>query len=150
MLTVIVSNLQGQWYTNKYNVSDISFLSQEELAEARIETRSNAIISGVVAGIGGSVYLIFRYLKPGMSEDPGILEQLIGDEGMNIVGQALGIGIAAGGTIAGVVYIGRLIRIQSVMNEYYPSYTSLRIGPALISNSYSKSFNPGFTLIYNF
>jgi hypothetical protein len=39
-----------------------------------------------------------------MSEDPGIIEQLIGEEGVNTVGFYVGLGLVAAGTISSTFF----------------------------------------------
>ncbi len=89
----------GQWYVKKYNVTDIDFLSREQLEGSLKTTKTDLLYSDAIAGI---------------------------------------------------VYLGRVGRIKSVINEYYSYAGSLKISPAIIVNSHNQSFEPGFTLTYDF
>ena len=73
MLFLAATCLQGQWYYEKYGVIDINYLSMEQLDEARVDTKQDLLVSGALTIGGGLSYLLFRYGKPGMSEDPGII-----------------------------------------------------------------------------
>ncbi len=85
-----------------------------------------------------------------MSDDPSFFEQLIGDKGVNDIGMITGAGILIGGTIASIAYLGRIVRIKSVIKKNYPLDGSVNILPAMILNNYTQSYCPGFTLNYNF
>jgi hypothetical protein len=150
LLLISLINLSGQWYAKRFQVTDIHCLSQSQLEESLLETKKDLLLAGGIAGTGGVIFLIFKFLKPGMSEDPSDFEQLIGDEGVNKIGLISGIGIAIGGTIAGIAYLGRIGRIKSVLNQNYPNIGSLRISPSLILNRYTRTSSPGITLTYNF
>ena len=150
LLLISFINSSGQWYLRRYAVSDINFLSREQLDESLVKSKKDLLGSGITAGSGGVIFLIFKYLRPGMSNDPSVIEQLLGDEGMNKVGMIAGVGLMVGGTIASIVYIGRIGRIKSVINKNYPSFGSLDISPAIILNSYTRSYCSGFSLTYCF
>jgi hypothetical protein len=147
---ISVNNIFGQWYVKKYQVSDINSLTKTQLEESLEKSKSDLFISGGIAGLGGVMIVIFKYLKPGMSDDPSFIEELIGDEGINKIGMAFGFGFLAGGTVAGIVYIGRIGSIKSAMRRNYPYNGSLSISPDLILNRYSRIASPGIRLTYSF
>ena len=149
-LFLTLSSSYGQWYVKKYQVTDINLLSKEQLEESLLKSNRDLLTSGVTAGAGALIFIIFKYAKPGMSEDPGVIEQLLGDKGVNKIGLIAGAGILIGGTIASIVYIGRSGRIKSIIRRNYPTVGSLDFSPAVILNSYTRSSCPGFTLTYNF
>jgi hypothetical protein len=86
----------------------------------------------------------------GMSEDPGVIEQLLGDQGMNVVFDVLGTGIIAGSIVAGLVHLDRIGKIKSVLKLRNSSLGSLNISPSLYLNNYTRSFSPAMTLTYRF
>ena len=147
---ISIVNSYGQWYFKKYQVTDINLLSKVQLEESLKNSKSGLLISGCIAATGGAVFLIFKYLKPGMSDDPSAIEQLLGDEGVNKVGEIFGLGVLIGGSVASIVHLGRVGRIRSVLNKNYPALGSLRISPAVILNSFARSSCPGFRLTFNF
>lgn len=140
----------GQWYVKKYNVQNINLLSLEQLDASLIKSKQNLLASGIIAGTGGLLLIIFKYAQPGMSEDPGWIEQLIGDEGMNKIGMVFSTGIFVGGAIASIVYMGRIGSIKTAMRKNYPSLSSVDISPALLLNNYTKQFSPGLRFSFNF
>jgi hypothetical protein len=150
LLLITFINSYGQWYTKRYNVTDINLLTKEQLEESFGESKKGLVISGVIAGFGGVVFLVGRYIGFDESEDPGFIEELIGDEGMNDIAIGTGAGMVIGGTIAGIAYLGRIARIRSVINKHYPSLEGLNISPSGVYNRYTRSFCPGITLTYNF
>ena len=150
LLIIGAANLYGQWYEKKYNVSDINLLSRDELEESYIQSKNDFLISGIVAVTGGVITVLFRYGKPGMSEDPGVIGLLLGDEGVNTAGFYFGLGLLAGGTIAGTYFLGRMGSIKSAIRRNYASIDRFNISPSAIFNGCTKSFIPGFTLTYNF
>jgi hypothetical protein len=85
-----------------------------------------------------------------MSDDPGWIEELLGDEGVNNIGMVAGAGIFAGGAIASIVYMGRIGSIKTAIRKNYPSLGSVNISPALLLNNYTKQFSPGLRLTYIF
>jgi hypothetical protein len=150
LLFITLANSFGQWYVKKYNVNDINLLKENELNESLKDAKTGMLVSGIVAGMGGLTMVLFKYGKPGMSEDPGVIEQLMGDEGVNTAGFYTGAAILAGGAIASIAYLGRIARINSVMKKKYPAFGELNMSPAGVYNSSTKSFSPGFTLTYKF
>jgi hypothetical protein len=147
---MLIVNSYGQWYHKKYQVTDINLLSKEQLEESLKISKSNLLFAGCTAATGGAIFLLFKYLKPGMSDDPSVIEQLLGDEGVNKAGEIFGLGVLIGGSIASIAYIGRVGRIRSVLNKNYPALGSLKISPVVILNSFARSSSPGFRLTYNF
>jgi hypothetical protein len=150
-LTLILSlSSYGQWYVKKYNVSDISLLTKEQLDESLKESRTNLIYSGAASVTGVAVFLAGRYLPYEMDEESTFFEQLIGERGMKGILMVTGVGITVGGAVAAVVYLGRIGKIKSIINEYYSYGGKLNFSPVVIVNNSTKSIVPGFTLTYNF
>jgi hypothetical protein len=150
LLLIYVINSSGQWYVKKYQVTDINFLSKVQLEESLQNSKKKLLFAGCTAAMGGAAFLISKYLKPGMSDDPTIIEQLLGDDGVNKVGMITGAGLFIWGSIASIVHLGRIGRIRSVINKNYPSVGSLEISPAIILNGYARSYSSGFSLTYSF
>jgi hypothetical protein len=150
LLIVTFISSYGQWYVKKYNIQDINLLSLEKLDESLTESRQNLLISGIATGSGGLLFIVFKFLRPGMSDDPGWIEELLGDEGVNNIGMVAGAGIFAGGAIASIVYMGRIGSIKTAIRKNYPSLGSVNISPALLLNNYTKQFSPGLRLTYIF
>ena len=150
LLVISFVSLYGQWYVKKYNVTDINSLSKEQLEESLGKSKTGLLYSGILAGLGGVIFLAGKYSGVYESENPTFFEELVGEKGMNDIAMVTGAGIIIGGTIAGIVHMGRIGRIKSVLNYNYPSLGSLNISPTVILNSYTHSFCPGFTLTYNF
>jgi hypothetical protein len=150
LLLILFINSSGQWYLKKYQVTDINSLSRDQLEESLLSSKSSLLTSGIIAGTGGAVFLIFKYLAPGMSDDPTILEQILGDKGVNKVGMVTGVGILIGGSIASIAYLGRIGRINSVLRKNYPHFGSLDISPSIVLSRINRSSYPGLRLTYNF
>jgi hypothetical protein len=148
LISFIDSN--GQWYVKKYQVTDINFLSKLQLEESLGNSKSALLFTSCTAITGGVFFLLFKYLRPGMSDDPTVIEQILGDEGVNKAGMITGIGILIGGSIASIAYLGRIGKIKSVINKNFPPFGSIDISPAIILNKYTRSSCPGLTLTYNF
>jgi hypothetical protein len=150
LLLIYVINSSGQWYVKKYQINDINFLSKVQLEESLQNSKNKLLFAGCTVTMGGAAFLISKYLKPGMSDDPTVIEQLLGDDGVNKVGMITGAGLIIWGSIASIVHLGRIGRIRSVINKNYPSVGSLEISPAIILNGYARSFCAGFSLNYSF
>ena len=150
LLLIYVINSSGQWYVKRYQVTDINFLSKVQLEESLQNSKNKLLFAGCTVAMGGAAFLISKYLKPGMSDDPTVIEQLLGDDGVNKVGMITGAGLFIWGSIASIVHLGRIGRIRSVINKNYPSVGSLEISPAIILNGYARSYSAGFSLNYSF
>jgi hypothetical protein len=150
LLLISFIDSYGQWYAKKYQVIDINFLSRGQLEESLGNSKGDLLTSGSIAITGGVIFLIFKYLRPGMSDDPSIIDQLLGDEGVNKVGVITGLGMLIGGSIASISHLARIGRIKSVINKNYPSVGSLDISPVIILNGYTRSYCAGFSLNYSF
>jgi hypothetical protein len=150
LLLILVINSSGQWYLKKYQVTDINSLSRDQLEESLLNSKRSLLFAGCTAAMGGACFLIFKYLKPGMSDDPTVIEQILGDDGVNKVGMITGAGLLIAGSIGSIVCIGRIGSIRSVINKNYPSLGSLDISPTIILNSYTRSSCSGFRLTYIF
>jgi len=150
LMLVSLFNSSGQWYVKKYQVTDINSLTSGQLEESLANSKTGLKSAGIIAGTGGVFFLGFKYLRPGMSDDPTVIEQLLGDNGVNMVGMIISGGILIGGTIASITYLGRIGRIKSVIHRNYPSFGSLNISPAVILKSNMRTPCPGFRLTLNF
>jgi hypothetical protein len=150
LFLISITSSYGQWYVKRYNVTDINLLSKEQLEESLGKSKKVLLFSGCIAGLGGLFMIGSIYVHPGMSEDPSFIEQLIGDKGMDTIFLLTGAGMLAGGTIASMVHLGRIGKIKSVIRKNYPPTGSINISPAIILNSCTQSYYPGFTLTYNF
>lgn len=143
-------NSQGQWYVKKYNVTDISFLSREQLEESLKTSKSDLLYSGIISVAGGGIYLAGRYLPYEINDESSFIEQLIGEKGMKDILKVSGAGMLVGGAIAGIVYLGRIGRIRSIINKYYASVGALNTSPTIIVSYCNKTVYPGLTITYNF
>ncbi|OFY58535.1 MAG: hypothetical protein A2V50_02850 [Bacteroidetes bacterium RBG_19FT_COMBO_42_10] len=143
-------NSNGQWYVKKYNVANVDFLSREQLDESLKTSKNELLYSGIISVAGVGVFLAGRYLPYEIDDESSFIEQLIGEKGMKNILMVTGAGIFTGGAIAGIVYLGRIGRIKSVINEYYTFNGTLKISPVIIVNTFNKSVVPGFTMTYDF
>jgi hypothetical protein len=142
-------NSNGQWYVRQYHVNDINFLTKNQLEESLRKSKKDLLISGGIAGLGGLIFVIYRYAKPGMSDDPSWFEEFIGDEGVNKIGMTAGAGILIAGTITSICHLGRMVKIKSI-GRNVRSFGSLKISPAIRFNSFNRSFSPGINITCNF
>jgi hypothetical protein len=147
---ISVFNVYGQWYVKKYNVTDINYLTREQLETSLAESKWNLFASAGVAVFGGGIYLISKYGDNSVGEDDSWFEQLIGEKGKKKLGMIAGLGMLAGGAVGSIVFAGRKGHISSVIHSNYPSAGSINLAPTFISNFGSQSFYPGFVLTYNF
>lgn len=150
LLLISFMNTKGQWYEKKYNVTDIDFLSGEQLAESLKDSKRNLLYSGIAAGIGGFLMYLPRLSPAEVDDNSPVVQQLIGNEGMDKITFGFGAGILAGGTIAGIVYIGRIGRIKSAIKRNYPYLGSLNISPGFVVNRNSNTIQPQFRITYKF
>ncbi|MFZ0281236.1 MAG: hypothetical protein WAL29_06285 [Bacteroidales bacterium] len=147
-----ITDSYGQWYTRKYDVSDINFLTETQLQESMKDTKSGVYVSLAVAGLGGVVILLENLMPYTLEdeEDPTFFEQLLGTRGMHTVIIGTGIGLAGAGTIACFGCLGRLGTIRSALNRNFPSSGSLNLFPSIVFENYTHSICPGLTLSYRF
>jgi len=147
LLSMLFINLSGQWYSREYQVSDINFLSKEQLEASLKETNSRLLGAGLVAVAGGLGILAGKLtLRHGLDEDASWFEEIMGARFMGKTYIVLGAGLAAGGTIAGIVYLGRRGNIKSALYRNY----GLDIEPSVIQDSNTGSLYPGVTLTLKF
>jgi hypothetical protein len=152
LLIGYLTNTYGQWYTNKYQVSDIDYLTQQQLEESVRDTKTGIYGSLAVLGTGGLVILAERFIPYKEEDDDNvtIIESLLGEKGVHTLTIAGGIVIAAGGAIASIVYLSRIGTIKSALNRNFPVPGSLSLSPALLMERYSHSVCPGITVTFNF
>lgn len=143
---------QGQWYVKKYNVSDIDYLTREQLEESIQSSKVGAYASLGVMGIGGLVVLIESFFPYSMEDDDNVtfFEELLGEKGIHKVNIAAGVGISAGGAIASIVFLERFGTLKSVLKRNFPVSGSLNLSPALIMERTTHSLYPGVTVTFNF
>ena len=144
-LTLFQFSLQGQWYYKEYGVQSIEMLSDSQLSESLQSTNKNLISSGWITGIGVLMAAVFHYGNPEL-EDPGILEQIIGNEGMKKIGTVVSLGAVAGGGIACIILGDRRGKINTVIRNRNPYSSTLNISPTIISNSQGPYSGPGLKL----
>lgn len=145
-----LSNLAGaQWYVKKYQVQDINLLTRSQLDESLKTAKNDLLVSGVVAGLGGCIFILSKY-SMWTSDDPSPLEQLIGEKGMNDLYAGIGIGMMAAGTIAFFGYLERTKNIRTVIHRNFPTLGTLHLSPKINYNRYTASGNLGLTLTWNF
>jgi len=142
----------GQWYMKKYEVSDIDYLTQQQLEESVTDAKSGTYTSLIVMGCGGLVILAEHFFPYKEEDDDNvtILEQLLGEKSVHNLTIAGGVAIAAGGAIASIVYLSRLGTIKSALRRNFPSQGSLALSPALLTEKCSHSVCPGITLTIRF
>lgn len=145
---VLYGGLQGQWYEKKYNVADIDLLSRDQLDESLKDSKSELLYAGVISAAGVGVFLAGRYLPYEIDDEASFIEQLIGEKGMKKIMMASGVGIAAGGMIAGIVYLARIGKINSVIHNYYASGEKLILSPVILDGG--RSMVPGVSITFNF
>jgi hypothetical protein len=152
LLSMSLTDSFGQWYVRKYNVTDINYLTKEQLEEALKGSKTGVYGSLAVAGLGGVMILIERLVPYNLEdeEDPSFIEQLLGDRGMHVVIIGAGIGLAGAGTIACFYYLGRSGTIRSALNKNFQSLGSLKLTPAIVLERHSNSLCPGLSLTYSF
>ena len=150
-LTIIsLLNSNGQWYVRQYHVNDIDFLTREQLETSLRQSKRDLLTSGAIAGVGGVVFIIYKYVRPGMSDDPSWFEQIIGDEGVNKIGMTVSAGVVIAGTIMSICHLGKIARIKSAIAKKDRPVGSLNFSPTIRLNNFTRSFHPGFSITYNF
>ncbi len=148
LLSILCFRSYGQWYEKKYSVTDINLLSRDQLEESLKESKTDLLYSGVVSAAGAGIFVAGRFLPYEINDESSFFEQLIGERGMKKVMMATGVGIAAGGLVAGIVYLGRIGKIKSVINEYFASGARLIVSPDVLI--YGQSPVAGFSVTLSF
>ncbi len=148
LLSILCFRSFGQWYEKKYNVNDINLLSREQLEESLKDYKTELLYSGVISVAGAGIFVAGRYLPYEVNDESSFIEQLIGERGMKKIVMATGVGIAAGGLVAGIVYLGRIGKIKSVIKEYYASGAKIIISPDVLINN--QSMVAGFSVTFSF
>jgi hypothetical protein len=151
LLLISVACSYGQWYVKKYNVTDINLLSKEQLEGSLFNSKHSLLMSGLVIVLGGLFILGGEStLHNEQDENTSLFEFLIGSDIMGYSYIVIGSGLVVGGTIASISYLGRIGKIKSVIRKNYLPTGLINISPAIILNSFTRSYYPGFTLTYNF
>ena len=96
---------------------------------------------------GATYYFCSMPCKEDFDKDP---ESFLGEKGMHIVTVASGAVISAAGSIAGIVYLGRLGTLKSALRRNFPYEGSLSLSPSIIQDRTSHNLYPGITLTYKF
>ena len=147
---LILSNLsQAQWYFKNYQVKDINQLTLQQLNESLKTSKNQVLGSGLCAVFGGCLFLLGANSMLTL-DNPTMLEQLIGEKGMNDIFAALGAVVAVGGTIAFVGYLDRVGHIKTAIHRNFPITGSLHLSPGIIYNNYTASYQMGVTLSCSF
>lgn len=136
----------------KYEVSDIDYLSQQQLEESLKDTRSGIYASPGIMGAGGLVILAGHFTPYTAEDDDNvtIIEYLLGEKTVHDLTIAGGAAIAAGGAIASIVYLSRIGTIKSALNRNFPPQGSLAISPVFFTGKGIYSLCPGLTLTIKF
>jgi len=148
LLSILCFRSYGQWYEKRYNVNDINLLSREQLEESLKDSKTELLYSGVISAAGAGIFVAGRYLPYEINDESSFIEQLIGERGMKRIIMATGVGIAAGGLVTGIVYLGRIGKIKTVINEYYASGARLIVSPDVLI--YEQSLVAGFSVTFSF
>lgn len=151
LLVLCASNTYSQWYVDKYDVTDIDYLTQQELEESIHYSRQGVYVSLSIIGMGGLIVLLERFFPyEADDENMTLIESILGEKGMRKVIIAGGVGVSAAGVVAGIVYLDRLGTLKSALRSNFPSEGSLSLSPTLIMERTSHNLYPGVTLTYNF
>jgi hypothetical protein len=149
-LLLLVNGAYCQWYTRRYNVTDINQLSGQQLDESLHDFNKGMLYSGMAVVMGGAGILVIRYGEPSVDEDSPLLEQLIGEKGMDAIGTVLCAGIAAGGVISGLDHFGRTIRIRKAIRRNYPYIREIDISAVFCTAGGNMPVAPGLALVFRF
>ena len=152
ILFLLTLSLQatGQWYKKEYHVNDINSLSKVQLDLSLKDTKTGLCIGGLVTIFGGLSCAYFYYCKPGESDDPTIIEDLLGDDGVNTAGVVISAGIAAVGSI---MFLGSFVKnstIHAALRRNYPITGYLKLCPEIMINKYTRTSVPGVRLTWTF
>ena len=143
------SDANCQLLNERYKVNHLNQLTMQDLDYELGETKQKLLITGASAGLGGAIYLIAKYTEPSLDENASLFEQIIGAKGKQALGIVGGLGMFVGGSIASIVYLVRIHKIQTTIKNKQ-SMGSLKFSPAIIVNNSSRLYYPGITMTYNF
>lgn len=147
---LILSNFsQAQWYSKRYQVSDMNQLTLLQLNESLKTTKDQVLGSGLLAICGGGLFLLGINNMLTL-DNPTMLEQLIGEKGMNDIFAGVGAAMAIGGTIAFFGYLERVGHIKTAIRNNFPSVGSLHLSPEISYNNYTASLQAGVSITFNF
>lgn len=147
---LILSNFsQAQWYFKDYQVKDINQLTLQQLNESLKTTKNQVLGSGLCAVFGGGLFLLGINNLVTL-DNPTMLEQLIGEKGMNDIFAGLGAAVAVGGTIAFFGYLERAGHIKTAIHQNFPGMGTIHISPKINYDQYTGTGNFGVTLTCNF
>jgi len=149
-LLSIFGNAHGQWYVKKYNVPDIYQLSGPQLNESLQQAESNVVFSGITAGLGGFIIIITQYGDVVKKDNPSLMAEILGYEGMKTAFTLLGAGVLAGGSVGTIIYLGRIMRINKVLLYRDSNYGALHLSPTIIPGYNKVPPRWGVSLTCNF
>jgi hypothetical protein len=150
LLTLSFIGSYGQWYVKKYNATDINQLSREQLQESWGNTRRSIGISAICGGAGIATFVLIQLFPIEPDENPTWMEEIFGYEWENYLFKIVSAGLAVGGTIAFIVYLGRNVSIKSAIRRNFPASGSLKISPAMVLNYGTRTYCPGIRLSFSF
>lgn len=146
-----ICEVNGQWYTRRYQVADINLLTKDQLNESLKHARGNCIGACAMVGVGGIGFVIFQFVRPSLEEDHGWFADLVGEQGMNDLGAFTCAGIIAASAIVAVTNLGRMSRIRSVIRKNFPAGEgTIHISAVPLYNLDTRTCHPGISLTYNF
>ena len=142
--------VQGQWYTKRYKVTDINQLTKIQLDESLRNSKNDMYGSMAVMALGGVVYTLGHYSVFDLSDNPTLLEQLMGKKGVNDAAMVIGAGLVIGGFISVVSSNSRVNKIKAALSKNFPALGAVRLLPAVIANIATRTVSPGVSLAINF
>ena len=148
-LLILSSFSQAQWYYKQYQVKDMNQLNLPQLNESLKTAKNNVLGSGLTAVFGGCLFLLGKNSMVTL-DNPTLLEQLIGEKGMNDICAGVGAALFVGGTIAFFGYLERVGHIKTAIRQNFPITGSLHLSPGIFYNNYTASYRMGVSVAYNF
>ncbi len=149
ILLILSKFSQAQWYYNDYQVKDINQLTLQQLNESLKTSKDMVLGSGLCAIFGGCMFLAGINSLVTL-DNPTMLEQLIGEKGMNDICAGVGAAMVVGGTIGFFGYLERVGHIKTAIRQNFPISGSLHLAPRVIYNNFTASYRMGISLTYNF
>lgn len=151
LLIIAIADSYGQWYSKQYGVTDLNFLTKEQMEASMHDASFGILAAGAAAGIGGLIIWAGKStLKNGLGEDPTFIEDLLGSEFIGKASIILGAVTVTGGAIAGLAYFIRHETIRSAISRNYGPAASLSLSPSIITTGIKRSSALGLTVSVNF